>query len=435
MFGLCPTATFAQDEPGITDTEPSTPTNAGEDASPSENGDELAPSAPPSTPAPPAAERVPQPPPATIPPPPPPLETSIPRWSESIVRVLSPNAVGTGFVAIDAQHVVTALHLVEEGHGVDVRTQDGVVVAGDVIAVDEDSDLALIRLERALTDVSPLPFEDSVRLGEEVYVIGHPAAGGGELLEGLFSWSISRGIISGVGPRAVQTDAAVNQGTSGAPILNGDGRVVGVVILKFGEGLGVGVRSNVVQSLIEDREQQDGYSGRWRFGVGLGFQIHADPDGAWFGGYIGGTILGFDRFALQTRIGFLINNDSADSEEVFEISRSRWSIELEAQYRFLIPVRPGFPIYLQVGLGGVVHRDSVEESRLSLRFEDGCDPSTDACGTSTFVSRSTDRDAVVRPQASIGVRLGQALELSYAFQPDFGDLGDSSHRILLGFGI
>ncbi|MGV6814796.1 MAG: trypsin-like peptidase domain-containing protein [Phycisphaerales bacterium] len=153
--------------------------------------------------------------------------------TESSASSLSPSySTGAGWV-FDAQgHIVTNAHVVQSATDVSVEFFDGNVVLGKVIGVDPYTDIAVIstgahsKSFAARRAIDRLP-----RTGEQVYAFGSPFG---------FKFSMSKGIISGLGREAggsnvpggytnyIQTDAAVNPGNSGGPLVNSDGHVIGM---------------------------------------------------------------------------------------------------------------------------------------------------------------------------------------------------------------
>src|SRR5215472_2616371 len=135
------------------------------------------------------------------------------RVKPSIVRIERPDgALGTGFFFSDAQHVATALHVVDLGRGVFVHLADGRAVQASVVAVDTDHDLAILVLEGGAVDVTPLAPAPAPEVGSPTLAVGNPfgtAASRGKELEGLLNWSATVGIVSARSDTYVQTDAAV----------------------------------------------------------------------------------------------------------------------------------------------------------------------------------------------------------------------------------
>jgi S1-C subfamily serine protease len=140
---------------------------------------------------------------------------------------------GAGWVYDGLGHVVTNAHVVRGSRRISVEFTDGVVTSGTLIGSDVYTDIAVVRVDRpesalfpAFRSVTRLP-----RVGERVFAFGSPFG---------FKFSMSEGVVSGLGRQApgssipggytnyIQTDAAVNPGNSGGPLINTDGHVIGM---------------------------------------------------------------------------------------------------------------------------------------------------------------------------------------------------------------
>ena len=167
--------------------------------------------------------------------------------------------VGSGFVYDTAGHVVTNAHVVDGADTVTVAFADGTQRHAEVIGTDESTDIAVLEVDAPADELKPLRLggSGSVDVGEPVVAIGSPFG-----LEG----TITAGIVSAVGRRitspngyaiagAIQTDAAINHGNSGGPLLDADGRVIGVnaQIESDGggsDGVGFAIPSDTVRSVV-----------------------------------------------------------------------------------------------------------------------------------------------------------------------------------------
>ncbi len=176
------------------------------------------------------------------------------------------SATGSGFIVDEEGTVVTAAHVVDEASSVKVILQDGTVRSAEVLGVDDATDIAVIRFDPEGVELEPLELGDSssLKVGASVAAIGAPFE---------YAWSFSTGIVSGLDrtieapngftvSHAIQTDAAVNPGNSGGPLLDADGDVIGVVdqIATDGSadqnsGVGFAVPSNLVSSELEALEK------------------------------------------------------------------------------------------------------------------------------------------------------------------------------------
>lgn len=143
--------------------------------------------------------------------------------------------VGSGVVVNGDAEILTALHVVEGAREIQVAYSDGSKAAAIVTNIDTERDIAVLRPIALPSLVLPATIggTSALRVGDEVYAVGHPL--------GLVG-SMSAGVVSGLGrdfkPSGreelirdlIQFDAAVNPGNSGGPLLDSRGRVVGIVI-------------------------------------------------------------------------------------------------------------------------------------------------------------------------------------------------------------
>jgi serine protease Do len=174
---------------------------------------------------------------------------------------------GSGFV-YDSQHIVTNEHVVGGTSAIEVRFTDGTWHDATVVGTDVYSDLAVLRVTSIPDIAAPLELVDGeVTVGQRVLAIGNPFG---------LSGSASAGIVSGVNrtlpaannfsiPDAIQTDAAVNPGNSGGPLVTLDGRVAGVINSGSGDNIGFAISaplmSRVVPALVQDGEYEHSYMG------------------------------------------------------------------------------------------------------------------------------------------------------------------------------
>lgn len=216
--------------------------------------------------------------------------------------------VGSGFVLDDEGHIVTNNHVVAAADQVTVVFHDGFEVAAEIVGTDDDSDLAIIRVDNLPESARPLPVanSDEVFAGQQVVAIGNPFGYGGSMTTGIVS-AVGRLIPSGVTrfsiPQAIQTDAAINPGNSGGPLLNMQGEVIGVnaQIRTAGgnmanSGVGFAIPSNVVRLiapvLIAEGSYQWPYLGVEGAPVDLAVQRASDlpsQEGAYIHNVVAGT--------------------------------------------------------------------------------------------------------------------------------------------------
>ena len=177
---------------------------------------------------------------------------------------------GSGFVVDEEGEIVTNAHVVTQGEGRDitearevyVKFEDDNQVPAEIVGIDPNADVALLRLEeRDGLTIRPLPLGESedVIVGEPVAAIGSPFSEEQSLSVGVVS-ATDRAIESLTGfdtLGAVQTDAAINPGNSGGPLIDGEGRVIGInaqirTRSGGGEGVGYAIPVDNVRRSIED---------------------------------------------------------------------------------------------------------------------------------------------------------------------------------------
>jgi serine protease Do len=163
------------------------------------------------------------------------------------------DGLGTGFI-IDAKGlIITNNHVISNADKITVKTMDNKEFEATLVGRDSLTDLALLKIDPKGTRLTVLKLGDSDKLeiGEWAVAIGSP--------QGL-EWTVTAGIISakgrnlGAGPydSFIQTDASINQGNSGGPLINMNGEVIGVntMIVANSQGLGFAVPSNMLKNLL-----------------------------------------------------------------------------------------------------------------------------------------------------------------------------------------
>jgi S1-C subfamily serine protease len=167
---------------------------------------------------------------------------------------------GSGFILDKQGHILTNNHVIDNAQKVEVTLSDKHKYKATVVGVDKAHDLALLQINNA-PDLQPATLSESTNLtvGQRVYAIGNPFG---------LSGTMTRGIISAIrsirGPGnspiedAIQTDAAVNPGNSGGPLLNSRGEVIGITTLianngaDQSSGIGFAIPVNTAKAVIAD---------------------------------------------------------------------------------------------------------------------------------------------------------------------------------------
>lgn len=153
-------------------------------------------------------------------------EAAAQRMLRSVVQVRTTSGSGSGFVIDDAGHVMTNHHVVSGAERVSLVLPDGSAVPGRVLGGDEDSDIAVVEAQGLAVPAVELGVSDDLRIGQQVIAVGSPLGLNGTVTSGIVS-ALDRTSQHST-QSLVQTDASINPGNSGGPLVDLDGRVVGV---------------------------------------------------------------------------------------------------------------------------------------------------------------------------------------------------------------
>jgi putative serine protease PepD len=158
-----------------------------------------------------------------------PIADAAAKLSPAVVQIETTSGLGAGFVADSGGYILTASHVVGTESTVTVRLKDGTTAKGDVVAADRTIDTAVVKVAQTGLPVAELGSSADVRVGQTAIAIGSPFG---------FDQTVTKGIVSGldrtldteVGQLTglIQTDAPINQGNSGGPLADKDGRVIGI---------------------------------------------------------------------------------------------------------------------------------------------------------------------------------------------------------------
>jgi S1-C subfamily serine protease len=201
------------------------------------------------------------------------------------VELPTGRSLGSGFVYDVSGHIITNNHVVEDSQKTTVTFLDGTSYNAQVIGTDPYTDLAVIKVDVNPSLLHPLPLGDSsiLRVGDQVAAIGNPFGLSGSMTSGIVS-QLGRllstpGTASFSIPDVIQTDAAVNPGNSGGPLLNMKGQVIGInTAIQSGTGefagIGFAVPSNTVSKIVPILIKEGKYKHPW-----LGISgVDIDPD-------------------------------------------------------------------------------------------------------------------------------------------------------------
>ncbi len=186
-------------------------------------------------------------------------------------------STGTGVILTEDGYIVTNAHVVEDATAIDIRLTDNRTFPAGIVGTDQVSDLAVLFIEAAGLD--PAEFGDSANLqvGDSVTAIGDPLGVElrGTYTDGIIS-AINRDVaMDGRTMTLIQTNAAMNSGNSGGPLINCFGQVIGINTMKIGafsdkagvEGLGFAIPSATVKDIVDQIIRQGYVSGRPSLGI------------------------------------------------------------------------------------------------------------------------------------------------------------------------
>jgi len=178
--------------------------------------------------------------------------------NKGVVEIAAGQGQGSGFVYDGDGHIVTNQHVVEGATSVSVKFWNGKTYDAQVVGTDPSTDLAVLKVNAPASELFPLSLGDSSKLavGDAVVAIGSPFGLEGTVTSGIVS-ALHREMTSPnhfAIDNSIQTDAAINHGNSGGPLLNAQGKVVGVnsqIESNSGgnEGVGFAIPSNTVSSI------------------------------------------------------------------------------------------------------------------------------------------------------------------------------------------
>jgi len=170
---------------------------------------------------------------------------------KAVVTIRTDVSQGTGFIIDQEGYIVTNYHVMENAKSAVIFTYNSETYSVSLVGYDSNFDIALLKIEG---DFEKLKLDDSddIQIGEKVIAIGNPLG---------LQFSVSEGIVSAIhrqGPSGVnayiQTDAALNPGNSGGPLINNQGKVIGINNFKVsgGESLGFALESNYIENIVNE---------------------------------------------------------------------------------------------------------------------------------------------------------------------------------------
>lgn len=183
---------------------------------------------------------------------------AVDRVGPAVSRIerLDERGHGSGFAISPDGLIVTNHHVVADAKTVRIRSANGAVGQGTVLGRDADTDIALLRADMDVPAWARLGDSKTLRRGHVAIAIGNPLG---------FDWSVTAGVVSALGRSmraqngrliddVVQTDAALNPGNSGGPLVSSGGEVVGVntAVIRGAQGIAFAVASNTANFVVSE---------------------------------------------------------------------------------------------------------------------------------------------------------------------------------------
>ena len=266
------------------------------------------------------------------------VEEVVQKSKPAVVLLKRPDGHGSGFFITETGVIVTNAHVAQGQQTLVAELSSGQKLDAKVVYIDDEKDIALVKVEGSGFQHLPLANLTTVRQGQTVVALGNPGLG--------LPFSASKGIVSAVGKSEdkgkgtwIQTDAAINPGNSGGPLLNGQAEVVGIntlkIVSKDVQGIGFALSSNDLIEVLNrfypavtspsspPNQPSDG------FGT---VSVSSDPDAAEV--YLDGKFVGNTPATLKIPTGGhavrLTSPNRADWERAVEILKDS-QVNLRAQ--------------------------------------------------------------------------------------------------------
>ena len=176
---------------------------------------------------------------------------------DQLLRIFPVEGVGSGVIIDKKGHILTNYHVIDKADKLKITTTDGNFFDGFVVGTDRLTDLAIVRIEsKEAFSFAELGNSENLRIGQIAIAIGNPfgLSGGPTVTAGIIS-SLNRNLQFENGVmELIQTDAAINPGNSGGPLIDTNGKVIGVNTAKipYAQGMGFAIPINVAKTIQLD---------------------------------------------------------------------------------------------------------------------------------------------------------------------------------------
>ncbi len=180
------------------------------------------------------------------------LKNMLPQGEQQEQKMVG---LGSGFIIRSDGFIATNNHVINGAENIQITLSDGTKMSAEIYATDKATDIALLKVKG--NNLPSLKFGDSskLRVGEWVITIGNPFGLGGTVSSGIIS-ALGRDINIGPYNDFIQTDASINKGNSGGPMINTKGEVIGINTAIFSTsgggsiGIGFSVPSNIIKNVV-----------------------------------------------------------------------------------------------------------------------------------------------------------------------------------------
>ncbi|MCO6044918.1 trypsin-like peptidase domain-containing protein [Aeoliella sp. ICT_H6.2] len=189
------------------------------------------------------------------------IDTQTEQVDPFFMRRMQGAGSGSGSVLDKQGHILTNAHVIENARSIEVTLASGQTYPADLVGQDREHDVAVLKIEAPSGELYPLELgrSDGLRVGQQVYALGNPFGLEGSLTKGIIS-SLNRSIEGRTGREMkslVQTDAAMNPGNSGGPLLDSHARMVGMnvaIATRTGQNTGVGfaIPANRISAIVPE---------------------------------------------------------------------------------------------------------------------------------------------------------------------------------------
>lgn len=249
---------------------------------------------------------------------------------------------GTGIIMTEDGYILTNAHVISGTDAATVTTSDGTSYDAQLVGEDTQSDIAVLKIDASGLQAAEFGDSDELSVGDEVVAIGDPLGSelSGTMTNGIVS-AINRGItVGGHEMTLLQTNAALNEGNSGGPLINMYGQVVGITNMKMVadyssdaavEGIGFAIPTATMKGIVGELIEKGAISGRPGIGITVGAipsdaASHYDlPDGL----YISDVVKSSDAYAKGIRPGDIltaVNGTAVTSTEEVNAIKDKCSV-------------------------------------------------------------------------------------------------------------